>query len=397
MSINIIQFLPYFPPHKWWLEIVAEELSSFYVVKWYWEVINIVFSVWQENWVFEYEKNWYKVYILPAFDIIPNFPVPKFWKKDFWKILKRINPSHNILRNPSSKILPLSLMEGENKEKWIIQTHTRFFLSSLLGWLFAKYHKLKWVHIEHGSDYVKSTSKLVEKLSYFYDKIVWTWIFKKADKIVAISNWVKKFIQNEFTKKDIEVIYNWINFTSKEKIYNEDTIRIWFVWRLVKLKWVDLLINSFKDLSEKYKNIELEVVWDWDERKNLEDLVLKLWIQNKIRFLWVKNREYIANSFLPQIDILVNPSYQEWLPTTVLEWLLSKCVVVATDVWWTKEISSFDDLIIVEKWNINSIEKWIEKAILNCKYLRWKSFWYIKETFDWNENIKKYFNLYNNL
>jgi len=76
------------------------------------------------------------VYILPAFDIIPNFPVPKFWKKSFWQILRLVSS------------------QCKNNQT-IIQTHTRFFLSSLLGGIFAKYHKIKWVHIEHGSDYVK--------------------------------------------------------------------------------------------------------------------------------------------------------------------------------------------------------------------------------------------------
>lgn len=47
-KLNIIQFLPYFPPHKWWLETVAEEWSYFYVKKAFWEVINITFDVGQE-------------------------------------------------------------------------------------------------------------------------------------------------------------------------------------------------------------------------------------------------------------------------------------------------------------------------------------------------------------
>lgn len=185
--INIIQFLPYFPPHKWWLETVAEELSYFYVKNNFWEVINVIFDGGQNIFQIEqkdlikdkkqeiiwYYKNWYKVYLLPSFDIIPNFPVPKIWKKNFWQILKIA-----------------SLFSKENTT--IIQTHTRFFLSSFLWWLFAKYYKLKWVHIEHGSDYVQLSSTLKTKISYMYDKIIWIWIFKKSDKIVAISEWVEK-------------------------------------------------------------------------------------------------------------------------------------------------------------------------------------------------------------
>jgi glycosyltransferase involved in cell wall biosynthesis len=382
-KINIIQFLPYFPPHKWWLETVAEEFSYFYVKKWFWEVINIVFDVWQDYYdknldyiknkrleLIWYKKNWYTVYLLPSLDIIPNFPFPKFWERKFWQILK-------IIWN----------------KNYLIQTHTRFFLSSFLWWLFAKYHKLKWVHVEHWSDYVKLWSNLKSKIAYIYDRLIWKWIFKKADKIIAISNWVKIFIQNEFIKnKEINIIYNWINFNPLEKINNWNIIRIWFVWRLVKLKWVDLLVEAFINLSKKYENIFLEIIWDWEEKSELKEKINFLWIKN-IKFLWGKTREEVA-TFLSWIDILINPSFQEWLPTTVLEWLLSKCIVVATDVWWTKEISKFEDLIIIEKWDKEKLERWIEKAILYYKDNSWKSYDYVKEKFEWDENVKLYFNLY---
>ncbi len=402
-EINIIQFLPYFPPHKWWLETVSEEFSKYYVKNDFWNVINIVFDVWQEiNKISEndlikykgeiiwYKKDGYIVYLLPAFDIIPNFPVPKFWKKVFWRVLKGITPT------AFSKLPPQwGGFKGElSKNNIIVQTHTRFFLSSFLGWIFAKYHNLKWVHVEHGSDYVKLWSKFKSKISYFYDKTIWKWIFKKCDSIVAISNWVKEFIQKEFVNREVWVIYNWIDFHPWEKIINQEVVKIWFVWRLVKLKWVDLLIETFLKLEKEYKNIFLEIVWDGEERVILEKLS---WNSKNIRFLWFKDREYIAKEFLPKIDILVNPSFQEWLPTIVLEWLLAKCIVVATNAWGTSEISQKDDLIIIDKWGLNSLEKWLKRALLNYKDISWISFEIIKNDFNWDENIKKYFSLYNDL
>jgi hypothetical protein len=74
-------------------------------------VLNIVFSGSQDDWAFQYEKDGYMVIVMPAFDIVPNFPFPKFWKKNFWNALK-------IAKNFNAKI---------------IQTHTRFFLATTLG------------------------------------------------------------------------------------------------------------------------------------------------------------------------------------------------------------------------------------------------------------------------
>lgn len=396
-KINVIQFLPFFPPHKWWLENVAEEFSIYYTLLWYWLVTNIVSDIWQDDlltneklisqmWGTLIKSNrwkaiWYTIrgyyiYLIPSFELIHNFPVPKIWKRDFWSILKIVYDNNKVIDC-----------------KTIVQTHTRFFLSSLLWWLFARYYNYKWVHIEHWSDYVKLWTKLKSKIAYYYDKTIWVWIFKKSDKIIAISEWVRKFVEKNYKKSNAEVIYNWIDFKPTPRIDNGDTIKIWFVWRLVKLKWTELLIDAYMDLIKKYENIKLEIVWNWNEINILKKIVSTNNLPN-VKFLWLQDREYITN-FLSHIDILVNPSYQEWLPTSVMEWLLAWSVVVATDVWWTKEISNKPDLIIVKKWNIIELKNWIENAIQNYKTLRWKSSIWVKNKFDWNENIKKYFTLFN--
>lgn len=87
-----------------------------------------MFSPGQETFV-PYDKDGYKVLIMPAFDIISNYPFPKFWQKQFWSVLSEVKQ-----RNPD-----------------IIQTHTRFFLSTFIGGICAKFWKKKWVHVEHGS------------------------------------------------------------------------------------------------------------------------------------------------------------------------------------------------------------------------------------------------------
>jgi hypothetical protein len=57
--------------------------------------------------------------LLPSFDIVPNFPVPKFWKKEFWNVLKELKP---LLTSPY-----------QGRDSSVIITHTRFFLSSFIG------------------------------------------------------------------------------------------------------------------------------------------------------------------------------------------------------------------------------------------------------------------------
>ena len=365
-KMNILQFTPYFPPHKWGVETVAEEIADYWTKKWYWEVINVTFDVWQDQTT-HYSQKWYKVFLLPSFDIISNFPVPKFWKKDFWRVLKE-------LRSYIS----------ENKNTRVI-SHTRFFLSSFIAGIFARKNKLQWIHIEHGSDYVKLSSKLKSKISYMYDKIIWKWIFKRADKILAISEACKKFIIKEFIERKIEVFYRGMSFENiLEKIEKKWEIQFVFIWRLVKLKWVEDLIEVYKKwkFSEK-----LMIIWDGEERKYLEKK--SQWLN--IEFLWFKDKDFIYKYLQENNCIVINPSYQEWMPTTILEALMNSCPVIASDVWWTSEISDWDDLVLYKAGNVVQLIEKIQFSLENYDELKWKSFWSVESKFDRENNIEVLF------
>ena len=414
MKINLIQFTPYFPPHKWWLETVSEELWKFYTQNNFWEVINVTFDVGQEinnpsptlplslmegsnkeyinsksGNIIGYRQKGYIVYLLPSFDIIPNFPVPKFWKKEFWEILRETG---------------LKIKIDRSQEKTIIQTHTRFFLSSLLGWLFAKFHKLKWVHIEHGSDYVILSSKLKNKVSYLYDRLIGKWIFKKADAIVAISEACKKFINNEFFDREVSVFYRWLEIpeviNQKENLKEKFPwkIIIWFVWRLMKWKNVESLIKSYYLIDNSLKEkIQIVIVWDWEDFERLK----KIDTENSIYFTWWQN--FIdALSYQKQFDIHIHSSSPGWwLATTLLQAMYFWCFIIATPNEWANEVIKNNyNWFLLKNDSINEIKKWIEGA-LNLLEKREEFSQINKEfiniRFQRDENIKKYFSLYNEL
>lgn len=365
--VNLLQFSPYFPPHKGWIETVAEEISDYWLKGKYWEIVNVVFDIWQIQKI-NYTTKWYSVLLLPSFEIISNFPFPKFWKKEFWKVFSELK---EYIKN--------------NKEIKVV-THTRFFLSSFIAGLFAKKFKLKWIHLEHGSDYVKVSSKFKSKLSYYYDRLIWKWIFKKADIILAISNACKKFIQNEFIDREVEVFYRWMDFSNIKKNTNKTwDISFLFVWRLVNLKWVTDLVESYIKWNFSHK---LVIIWDGEEKSKLE----KQAKNSNINFLWFQSREFIFKYLQNNNCILINPSYQEGMPTTVLEGLMNSCPVLASDVWGTREISLLDDLQLFQAWNKKQLIKKMNFVIKNYNELQGKSFYWVNNTFDWIMNIEILYN-----
>lgn len=215
-KFKVIQFLPYFPPHKGGVETVAEEWGKYFVKYGYGEVLNVIFSVGQETSDFEYTKNGCRVVIIPAFDLINNFPFPKFWTSGFWKALRA----------------------ARDFNADIIQTHTRFFLSSLLGGAFAKWYKKKWVHVEHGSGYVVSDSALVRIFSKISDRTLGWWILKFSNTIVGISAACADFIQCEYGRTDTKVIYRGLEceIIPRPENPNNAIVRLAFAGRLVALK-----------------------------------------------------------------------------------------------------------------------------------------------------------------
>ena len=387
-KINIIQFLPYFPPHKWGVEIVWEEIWKYWIKNKLWNFINIVSDFEQtspptpllqgegSNIIFKweiiwYKKDWYEVLVIPSFEIINNFPVYKIWDKKYKLIIKYLEDQTSPHQSP--------LEERELEQNYRVITHTRFFLTSLIWWLFARKNMVKWIHIEHGSDFVKLSSKLKSSLSIIYDKIIWKWIFKKSDKILAISEASKNFIINNFLNRKIEVFYRGLDL-SNISINKQLPIKLCFIWRLVTLKWVGDLIEVYKKIWLKN---ELIIIWDWEEKEKLKEE--SKWFN--IKFLWYKDRKFILDFISKNNIILINPSYQEWMPTTVIEWLSTWSVVIASDVWWTSEISNKDDLVLFKAWDLEWLNEKIIFVLDNYDLLNWLSFELIKEKFNRDNNI----------
>ena len=129
------------------------------------------------------------------------------------------------------------------------------------------------------------------------------------------------------------MIYRGLDFPEiRRKKQKSDSISLGFIGRLVKLKGVDVLVSAFADLIDDYPHLHLQIIGDGEERQNLEKQVQSLNIQDKVSFLGYKDKNTLQNQILPSLDIFINPSLQEGLPTTVIEALLAKCIVVATDV-----------------------------------------------------------------
>lgn len=391
---NIIQFMPYFPPHKWWLETVWEEIWINWERNNLWGFLNVITNFNQENdleknekIIFEWHIIWYKKdniihLVIPSFEIINNFPMYKLWDKKTKLIFNYL--WEFILKNQNIRVI----------------THTRFFLPSLFWWIFAIKNKLKWIHLEHWSDYVKLSSKFKSKLSIIYDKIFWKWIFKKADRVLAISEACKNFINKEFIDRDVSVFYRWLDIPdiiiTKENIKEKfnDKIIIWYIGRLYKWKNVESLIKCYYLFDNEIKEkIQIVIVWDWEDFERLK----KMDIENNIYFTWWQSF-YDALSYQKQFDIHIHASSPGWwLATTLLQAMSFWCFIIATPNEWANEVIKNNfNWILLKNDSVLEIKNAIEKSILELEKkddFAKNNLEIVEKKFKWEQNIINLYNL----
>ena len=360
--MKVVHYLPYsYHIHTGGLEkiaqTVADGLSRNHGVE------NLIFASDIRRGSGEDLEKYTDTIFVPSFDLVYNFPFPKFWKKSYWQHFQQIKAFH-----PE-----------------VVVTHTRFFLQSFIWGLIAKKYKAKRVHVEHGSGFLTGYPRYIRFFAWLFDWTLGLWIFRQSDEVVTISQMHQQFI-SKFTSKKPHVIYNPVEYQSQKKIKNQ-TPHIGFIGRLVPLKGVDLLIRALDEL----KGLEWSctIVGEWSEWEKLKNLVSELWLADRISFVGADDRDHRLHKF----DVFINPSYQEGLPTTVVEALLAQSIVVATDVWGTNEISDQKDLILVQPGEVEGIKAGILQA-LEVLDQSGASLELVQERFGVEEAVEKYFSVF---
>jgi glycosyltransferase involved in cell wall biosynthesis len=228
---------------------------------------------------------------------------------------------------------------------------------------------------------------------------------RKNNKIIAISNNVKDFLINFFhvDSSKIEVIYNGIDFEKFLSLQkNDDKWQPVFgvIARLEKNKGHIYLLDALKRLKDEGKYPQFIFIGDGKERTEIECFLRKYKLNN-VEMLGL--RENIED-IMKKIDVFVSPSLSEGLGISLIEALVAKKLVIASNIGGIKELIKKDQTgILVEPTNIDDLYSsinWVlenkEKAIS----LRNLSFSWInknKHLFDIKNVSEKYSQIFDEL
>jgi glycosyltransferase involved in cell wall biosynthesis len=380
-SKKILIFSPFYHPHVGGLQSHAREFNK------YVSMLGYDITVFTPQLPFDSKREevvcdnacppCVKVIRFPAFELIPNFPVPKFWQPVFWR-----------------QVFTLRL-----EKRSIIISRTRFFLTSLLALWFAKTNRGKWMHVEHGSDFPKLESMWKNFIAFLYDKTLGKLVLRSADIVVANSRASADFVK-EISGRECKFIYRGVD---KEKILTTvpagvelpaGSLLVVFVGRLISGKGVADLLNALKIVD--CKELFCFIIGGGPQEKELKDIANNLGLQ-RVTFLGEKGHQD-ALALIKRADIVINPSYTEGLPTSIIEAALCHKAIIATNVGGTKEIIDHGVSGLMHKpMDVSALATLLRELINNPterERLGENAFRQNKDLFDWEKASLQYVQLF---
>ncbi|WP_118976663.1 glycosyltransferase [Taibaiella koreensis] len=164
---------------------------------------------------------------------------------------------------------------------------------------------------------------------------------KKYGKLFAISEAVRKDAHDRCSQQ-LQVVHNGIDVAAiamRTKPADPQLFRIVQVGRLnQEVKGQHILFEALKILKDQgIANIRLDLVGDGPSMPSLVGLRSSLGLNDEVRFLGARNRQYIYQR-LQDYDLLVQPSFVEGFGLTIVEAAAAGLPVLVSDLEGPMEI-----------------------------------------------------------
>jgi len=196
---------------------------------------------------------------------------------------------------------------------------------------------------------------------------------KFSDKIIAVSDQDKKFMQKITDKRKIVRIGNgiyWKKFSKIKRHVNEvgSGGNLIFIGRIAKNKRIDRALNVIKKIKESFPSVRFFVVGDdWGEKSNLMHLAKKYGIKENVIFTGGVTEKKLT-SYLSKSDIFLLPSEYEGFGISALVAMAAGLPVVANKIDTMKElINDGKNGFLVNYENREEVAKVLKKLLMGKK------------------------------
>lgn len=269
------------------------------------------------------------------------------------------------------------------------------YTASLVGWFLRKPRVLKFV-----GDISWETAHRKKKTALNLDEFLagggggvlrrlQRASFRRAHAILVPSEYLRDVLVTYYhvPLEKIHVIYNAVEVPEIEKNVSENVFVT--VGRLVPHKNIAGIIEAMSFLDKKY---ELRVVGSGPEHNSLRELADKLDV--KVKFLGPKSREDTLKEVANARLFILNSNY-EGLPHAVVEAMMLKTPVVATDILGTTEVVNERTGVLAEPNNPEDLAAKIKTALTADQTEVARDF--VLKRFNWKQHLEKLNDLFSRL
>lgn len=185
---------------------------------------------------------------------------------------------------------------------------------------------------------------------------------------------------------------------SAEGKIKTDTLVIGIAAALTQQKGHDVILRACAELCKKNIGFHCFIAGEGQYESFLKSLHAKLNLKNHVTFLGhIKN----VNEFLAGLDVLMMPSTQEGLGTTLLDGAFAGCVLIGTRAGGIPEIIKHNETgILIDVGDYEALAEAIEKlgkdSNLREKYIS-KSLSYIRHEFSLDRMVEDNLQIYKKL
>jgi glycosyltransferase involved in cell wall biosynthesis len=268
-----------------------------------------------------------KVHRIPCLEIrVPGFyPPPMIVAPGFVRHLKRLDKQHNFD---------------------IIHLQNRFFIDFDMAALYCRLKKKPFMMTIHNAR-PTGISLPVTVAGSTYDWLIGRWPFALADRVIAVSEWVRGDIAKyRIDAGKIIPVHNGINVDSFQPSDAKnvrthygigDDPMLLFVGRMITQKGIPYLLDAMPLILKEHPGAKLLLVGRGSMLKGLKAKVTAMGLEKNVIFSGYMSEEMLTEAY-GTCDLFVLPSVWEVLPIAVLEAMSSGKPVVCTDAGGDREM-----------------------------------------------------------
>lgn len=242
----------------------------------------------------------------------------------------------------------------------IIHSHV-CYPSGFAVYFYSMSSKIPYVITEHMSTIYDFQKK-------FYNRFLFKKSYKNARRVITVSSFLMDELENMGFHFKGEIIPNVVDAADYEisKKSDKNSFNILFIGRMDddEVKGIKYLIPAFANTVNRNReyNLKLTLVGDGAKRKEYEKLAKDCGVKNNCEFVGRVLKQSIPY-YISNCDFLVLPSIKETFGSVLIEAMAGGKPVLATNCGGPNDIINDKVGILVEKENVNALEKGIDDMI----------------------------------